>query len=338
MKTKVATTQRKPIAVVISDVHYSLNTYPLADAAFRAAIDKAAELRVPLIDCGDLTNDKAILRAEVVNTLLLTMEYARCSDVPLYLLIGNHSLVNEKGKDHALNFLHPYANVVSHPVSAGGFNFVPYQNAAEKFLEAIGRFPKGSIVFGHQGTKGGQLGDYVKDASAFDPEQVKDWRVFLGHYHSHYELDTTVSIGNPYTLTFGEASTAPKGFLVVYEDGSYTREILELRRHEVLELDVEGLDIYLHTGAHPRPIDLLWLKVRGTHSELNALKKSQVAARLGRQDFKLDKIYTDGPALDADKSEGKTDIQLLDAVIDSQDDSADEKAALKALALEVVCD
>lgn len=339
MTKKEATTLRKPLAVVISDVHYSLNTYQLANQAFLAAIEKAAQLGVPLIDCGDLTNDKAILRAEVVNTLINTMEYARDRNVPLYLLVGNHSLINEKGKDHALHFLHPYATVVSHPTAVAGFNFIPYQTSSIQFIAAIQEFPKGSTVFGHQGTRGGQLGHYVKDPSAFDPEQVKDWRVFLGHYHSHYELGTTVSIGNPYTLTFGEASTAPKGFLIVYEDGSYTREILPLRKHVVVEVTVDNIRHELQTEAGSfepgNPDDLIWIKVRGTHSELSALKKSEVAKVLGRTNFKMDKIYIDAPVLQS-KTETMSDTQILDAVIDAEQEGPEEKAALKALAREVL--
>ena len=39
---------KKPVAVIISDVHYSLKTLELADAAMRLAIAKANNLDVPV--------------------------------------------------------------------------------------------------------------------------------------------------------------------------------------------------------------------------------------------------------------------------------------------------
>jgi len=324
----VPMTKSKPIAVVISDVHYSLSTYKIADIAFRAAIDKASELEVPLIDCGDLTNDKALLRAEVVNALLKTMEYSIEKGVEIYLLIGNHSLINEKAKEHALNFLAPYTFIIDAPKHLYGFNFIPYQNSSKDFYDSLNKFPKGSLVFAHQGTIGGQLGDYIKDSSAIDPVKVQDYKIFLGHYHKHYELINTVSIGNPYTLTFGEANDGDKGFLIVYEDSSYAREILDLRRHRILDLSVSGLNLIGDLSVSGN--DLIWVKLRGTYSELKSFSKPQIGKILGLQAFKLDKIYEDLVELSA-PIENRTAEQLLDALIDQTDDNNIAKQYLKDL-------
>lgn len=316
----------KPIAVVISDIHYSLNTYQLADTALRLAINEASRLCVPLIDCGDITNDKAILRAECVNALLDTMDFAIRRGVSIFCLVGNHSLLNEKGKDHALNFLKNKARVIEESITEDNkFNFIPYQSNPDDFYRAIQQFPKGSIVFGHQGTKQGFLGDYVKDSSAVDHVNLKDWKVFLGHYHRHYELGTTVSIGNPYTLTFGEASDGPKGYIVVFEDGSYERRILNLRKHIVIERTMENVfDEIDHNDG-----DLIWIKVKGTISQLNKLTKKDIEDKLGIKNFKFDKIYEDRKELKITKSQ--TGEQILDSLIGNLDESDKDKKALKKL-------
>jgi len=324
---------RRPLAVLISDVHYSLSTYEIADKAFRSAIDKAAELEVPLIDCGDLTNDKAILRAEVVNTLLNTAAYAKNRGVGLFLLVGNHSLLNEKSKEHALNFLAPFCYVTDYPRTFAKFNFIPYQSESADFLHALKQFPKGSIVIGHQGTLGGSMGHYIQDSSAFDPDEAKDHTVFLGHYHQHYKLGTTVSVGNPYTLSFGEANDPPKGFLILYSDGSYERVLTNLRKHVKIERTVE--DLYGKLD-NVRDGDLIWLTVTGNSTEIAALKKKEVGERLfGHLNFKFDKICADG-AVSLAAPEKMTDSELLDAVIDAGDDSTFTKAELKALWREVL--
>lgn len=338
-----------PIGVLISDVHYSLSTYKIADKAFRMAIDKAAELRVPLIDAGDLTNDKAILRAECVNTLIETMMYACGREVMVHALVGNHSLINEKGKEHALNFLHGYANVIDRPQYLFDNVFsIPYQSSADDFLKAIKGLPSRSIVIGHQGTVGGQLGDYVKDPSAFDPALVRDYKVFLGHYHTHYTLGTTVSIGNPYTLTFGEAKDPPKGFLVLYSDGSFERVLTNLRSHHVFDRTYDevqnmalrgpGGAFFENMGAEnsPKTGDLVWLKVTGSRSQLDTLKKSWVSTWIGTENFKLDKIYTDNDNVTEQAAENKTGPEIMDMVIDHTSDPEDHKAYLKQLWREVI--
>ena len=78
-----------PRAVLISDVHYNLQTLPLADAAMRQAIQKANELQVPLIVAGDLHDTKANLRGECINAMLET--FNTCEQ-DIYFLIGNHDL------------------------------------------------------------------------------------------------------------------------------------------------------------------------------------------------------------------------------------------------------
>lgn len=327
-----------PLAVVISDVHYTLNTLELADTAFRAAIDKAAELGVPLIDCGDITNDKAVLRAEIVNRLIDTMQYAFRKRVDVFCLVGNHSLLNEKGKEHALHFLYGHCNIVDIPIELSGLKLIPYQNNSKDFLDAIKQFPKGSIVFAHQGTIGGQLGDYVKDTSAFDPELVKDYKVFLGHYHKHYTLGTTVSIGNPYTLTYGEANDGDKGFLVVYEDGTFTREILELRKHRTLDWTTDNFFNFYNGKKRILYEDgaLTWVKISGPRQKVDLISKSMVGEFFGHQNFKLDKIYTDNIKLNSRSGDNLSEAELLDAIIDSGEEAENYKASLKLLWREVV--
>lgn len=325
------------LAVVISDIHYSLQTLQLADTAFRSAIDKAAALGVPCIDCGDITSDKAILRAEVIKAITDTLKYAASKGVRVYCVVGNHSLWNQKGDEHALTFMEPYATVISAPCTVDGFHFIPYQKSEEAFLAAINQFPLGSIVFGHQGTKGGQLGDYIRDLTAFDPNDVADWRVFLGHYHAHYELGTTVSIGNPYTLTFGEAKDGPKGYLIVRTDGTFSRVILPLRHHIVLEYDASECGWRSIRPDILRPDDVVWVKLRGTSSELSTVTKSKVSQFLGIEAFKFDKIVTAQDDI-TEQYQATSGAEILDGLIDSVASTPELRAEYKALWRELVED
>lgn len=330
----------KPLAVLISDVHYSLKTWQIADTAFRMAVDEAAALGVDLIDCGDLTNDKAQMRAEYVNAIIETMLYAKAKGVKVYCLVGNHSLCNEKGEAHSLHFLRPYCTVIDRPQTLDGYNFIPYQNTSDRFIEAIQQFPKGSMVIGHQGTIGGYLGDYVRDSSAIDPALVKDWTVYLGHFHRHYTLGTTISIGNPYTLTFGEAADGPKGFLIVYGDYKFRQIQTGLRKHVKIEVTAEELlghpDGMCNPFEVPSMQDLLWLKVHGTQSELAMINKKQLAEdTFGHTHFKLEKVVTESAEVEESLSTLPA-IDVLDKLINLTGEVDAQKKELSELARELL--
>lgn len=321
----------KAIAILISDCHYSLSTLELADTAFRAAIDKADELGVPLIDCGDLTNDKAIIRAEVANRLIKTMEYANSKNVLVYLLVGNHSLVNEKGSEHALNFLAPYASIVSSTVGIDSLNLflIPYQNSQEGVTKALEDIPRHypTIVM-HQGVLGAFMGDYVQDKTSVSPDLFRDNKVFSGHYHRHQVVGSVTYIGNPYTLSFGEANDGPKGFLILNEDQTYERVILNLRKH-IIE---DGRWDYIHDGKTYNPQDLILYRVRGPKSELDKINKSTIAKSIiGHNNFRLDLIPDEDIKSEISTKEVYQDFQILDMMIDKSDKTIPKKAALKDL-------
>lgn len=330
---------RRPLAVFISDVHYSLSTLQPAEASYRQAIDKAAELDVPLIDSGDLTNDKPILRAEVVNALLGTMQYARLRGVEVVILVGNHSLINEKSRDHALNFLAPYATVIDQPMQYLGFHFIPYQATIEAFENALSNVPPGATLIMHQGVSGSAAGEYAYDHSAISKEILAPFRTISGHYHRAQDIKCgrlqkdaiglMSYVGTSYTITFSEADDGPKGFQILYDDGTLEKIPTHLRKHIKVERDLNSL-AYPIEGYQPG--DLVWLKVSGPSLELEKLKKRDIAESLCiSESFKLDLIPTDSPQLEAEEQENKTEGEIMDALVDASAESAASKGLLKLL-------
>lgn len=318
----------RPVAILISDIHFNLSTLPLAAKSLRMAILRARSLGVRLIVCGDTNDSKAILRGEVANTLIAIMKEAGDFASSIYFLVGNHDRLNERAEEHSLNFLRPYATVVDTPTSLHGFNFIPYQSSGEAFLEAIKRFKKGSLVIAHQGFLGASMGEYVTDKTSVDPAKVKDWTVVTGHYHRHQTIGTVTYIGSPYTITFAEAGDGPKGFQILYADNLLELVPLRLRKHITVERDVADVFEPIHNLDSE---DLLWLKVRGPASALDAIDKKKLgAALLGHQNFKLDKIYNDSVALVGKEAELSHE-DTLDLLIDMLDESAELRTALKTL-------
>lgn len=340
----------KPKAVLISDVHYSMATLELADKAVNMATDKARELEVPLIVAGDLHDTKAQLRAECVNAMINTFS----SDVETYVIVGNHCKINEKSEAHSLEFLRPYVFIIDGKTKLGGLSsdyahgmyLLPYHSNAEEIgnlLKGLSRRnTKGAILICHQGVLGSNMGHYVQDKSAVPKEAFAGFRTISGHYHARQDIECGPIrsrgvglfsyIGNPYTLNFGEANDPPKGFQVLYEDGSLEFIPTNLRKHVVIDRQVadlyDSLPIYNHE-------DLIWLKIRGLPSELQLLKKTEVGQRLfGHSNFKFDLMPNEQQAV-VIQEEKQTDYEIMDQVIDNSGESANQKAYLKSLWREV---
>ncbi len=325
---------KNPACVAISDIHFNLQTLPVASAALVAAKQAANRLKVPLVIAGDLNDTKAIIRAEVANALIAILETAK---TPVYILEGNHDKVNEKGDAHGLNYLRPYATIVDSAsrLELGSLKvtLVPYQNSVDKLRDILVNV-RTKVIIMHQGVMGAQMGDYVVDNTSIDPKELKDFTVYSGHYHRHQCLGTVTYLGSPYTITFGEANDGPKGFLIISSDGSFEREILNLRAHRIFERGVSELENGLYGQFNEG--DLLWLKVKGPKSELAKLNKNEVGLRLfGHSNFKLDKIYTEADTADIRQLSATHPPDLMDGVIDSTDESVETKGDLKKLWREI---
>ena len=330
-----------PLVVLISDVHYSLPTLELADAAMRQAIAKANKLDVPLVVAGDLHDTKANLRGECVNRMLDTFTLCKHD---CYILRGNHDALNEKSKEHSLNFLRTHRpsnrRIIDAPYSVGPLTlkdgslwFIPYYHDVEELRDQLSRIKSGSTLIMHQGLAGSNSGDYIQDKSALLPRDIGCFRVISGHYHTRQTIQIKGMafpwsyIGNPYTLNYGEANDPPKGYQILMSDGSLEFVPTNLRKHIVINIKVGDLD-------HPdlweydyNPGDLLWVKVSGDRQYLN-LSKSEIGRQMGIvEDFKLTLEPTDLNIKAPTKQ--LTQGELFDNLIDSIDTSPETKTRLK---------
>lgn len=333
---------RWSVAVLISDIHYSLSTLSLADSAMRQAIDKAAEERTPLIVAGDLHDTKAIIRGECAKVMIETFKYAETQGVECIVLVGNHDLINEKSLDNSLEFLAPYVTLIKVLEYHADFYFIPYQASTEAFEVALNRIRPGNTIIMHQGVTGASSGEYLYDKSAISKELLSRYRVISGHYHKAQDIKCGPPrkgavglmsyIGSPYSVTYAEANDGPKGFQVLYNDGILEQVPTNLRKHVIIEATLNGNELSGESREFA-PGDLIWVKLKGTSLELDKIKKHKVATALGinHNSFKLDKIVTDAPKL-LDKEVEKLDNgQILDMLIDKSQESEQKKTELKAL-------
>ncbi len=340
----------KPKAVLISDVHYSLATLELADAAMRQAIKTANDLEVPLIVCGDLHDSKANMRGECVNAMLETIKL--CFVRP-YILVGNHDKIHEKSQEHSLNFLAPYANIED-TISFNkrlGLHFIPYQSNPQDFISYVQqKVYDDDLIIAHQGLVGSLSGDYIQDKSAVSPDFTWNVTVISGHYHERQTIPLTNAgawtyLGNPYTLGYGEANNPTKGYHILYNDHSLEFVPTNLRKHVVINCVFDSpeyigavytlgaLNIPAHNAVEG---DLVWVKVSGLKEQLSNtsfLTKERLAHLSGiKQPFRLDLIPTDAQTQAPDIRLNLSGGPLIDSLVDSLSATSPEcKDRLKAL-------
>lgn len=332
----------KPVAVVIADVHYNINTLDLADAAVRTAMRKAEDLKVPLVIAGDLHDTKAILRGECVNRMIDTFKSANCE---IILMVGNHCMLNEKSKEHSLEFLRPYARVVDRVRKGllGDIVFIPYISDAAELKSILDSLPRGSTILAHTGVQTAYMGHYAQDKSSLPPEAFDGFRVISGHYHRRQDIKCGKTglfsyIGNPYSLNFGEAQDGPKGYQILMSDGSLEFVELPLRRHRVFSLQLSGKELVSHVDHHvfANPGDLVWLKVSGVRSELRTINKVKLGMKLfGHSNYKLDLIPTDQEKLTVPVQD-LTNGQIFDLIIDGTGEDEAYRQQLKSLWREIL--
>lgn len=339
-------TKNNPIAVLISDIHFNINNLELASQSLLKAQFKAKMLDVPLIIAGDLLDTKAIIRAECANKLLQMLSVK--DKTPTYILVGNHDLVNEKGSEHALNFLWGFAEIVDRPTKiALGSNcamLVPYYSDTNKlkFLLEDEDIPRTLIM--HQGVLGANMGHYVQDKSSLPKETFKDFRVISGHYHRAQDIKCGRPrkgavglfsyIGSPYTTSFSEANDGPKGFRILYEDGSLELIPTNLRKHIIVERKIVEA---LKPIPEYTPGDLVWYKLYGPYVALQECSKEYIGKKLfGHSNFKFDKISDDSPVCTQEHSTPQDSSTILDNLIDLTGENDQTKAYLKSLWREIL--
>lgn len=324
---------KKPTAVLISDIHFTVGTLELASKALTEARFRAFSLGVPLIICGDTLDSKAIMRAECVNALLDILHYRAYHHVETYVLVGNHDLLNEKGTEHSLRFLENHCTIINKPTYLSDLKVyaIPYIGDTDKLKEILKAIPDNSTIIMHQGVQTAYMGHYVQDKTSLPPGDFSRFRVISGHYHQAQDIGSFTYIGNPYTLTFGEANDGLKGYRILNDDGSLESVPLLLRKHLIIERKIENVLDPVPDYSHG---DLVWLKVSGSSIDLENLNKNEIGEKLfGHSSFKFDKIAYDLPktADQSIKNEKLNNSEMLDHIIDQTQETDSIKTHLKSL-------
>lgn len=345
---------KNPRAILISDIHYNINTLSLADAALKQAVTKANDFEIPLIIAGDLHDTKANIRGECINAIRNTLKslhrvqrYEKYETAPnCYILRGNHDAINEKSKEHSLNFLEDLAYIIGKPgfsndlgaINGKSIHLIPYHHDPKELKKYLKTVDKGSCLIMHQGLEGSSAGDYIQDKSAISRDSLSSFTVLSGHYHTRQSVSLPENgmftyIGNPYTLFYSEATDPEKGFQILYANGSTEFIPTNLRKHIVVDISVNEL-LEFHHHIDVKEDDLLWVKIRGPKEQLMKHNRNSVSSHLNLlyTNWKLDFIPIDKKVEIFKKSLNMSQFDILDSIIGSLSDTSNErKERLKEL-------
>lgn len=327
----------RPLCVVIGDIHFTIPTLELATASLMQAIAKAKQLRVPLVINGDTLDTKSVIQARVANRLIEILNTGVDSPT-VYINRGNHCQFSEKSYESALRFLAPYSVLIETPTYVEEIKsyIVPYEHDKDKLQKFLNEAVKGRTMIVHQGVQTAHLGHYMTDNSSLPKYEFADFRVIGSHYHRYQDIKCGevennlvgmfTYISNPYSLTFGEAEDGPKGFVVLNDDGTVTRQYTNLRRHIIIDRTLDNL--YKHIDC--TPADIIKYRLTGVESEIRKIKKADIGNKLlGHCNFVFEKIPIKEEKVLEELRRARTEPELLDALIDSMGEAADYKDYIK---------
>lgn len=157
-----------------------------------------------IVNCGD-TFDQSTITSYDVHT---ASQFFRCFEqfnIPHYVLVGNHDMVNSYYNAVTLLDNIPNIKVISTPTSIQTVQglklaFLPYCN-----YQDILQFPEGQILFSHQDIQGSIIrGDFALP-TGIAQEQLKQYNVvFNGHIHKPSIINNIVNVGSVTTHSFSD--------------------------------------------------------------------------------------------------------------------------------------
>lgn len=290
-------------ALVIGDPHFKAKNMVEGEEFARRVIEEARNQQPTfIVILGDTLDTHEVVRVQPYKLVCTFIEYLS-KIAPVYLLIGNHDLINASQfltTNHPFNPLKKWNNVtvVDKPVYASyglfGFMMCPYVPPG-RFVEALDTFEDEEwryvdCIFAHQEFKGCQMG---AKTSIEGDEWDEDWApVISGHIHDDQIVNNRIFYpGSAIQHTFGE-SHAKKIWLVTWgeEDWPYfkiKKISLGMKTKRIIHLDVKDIkefDVSLAKKNHIK------LNLKGTPEQFKIFRRDKKYSELEKLGVKF--VYT----------------------------------------------
>lgn len=240
-------------------------------------VEQISEHRPKIVVCaGDLYHTPESLSATVLTAshefLMKVSEVCEEVGAKLYILLGNHDLLNENMNIHHLHTLGGYGVVVDKVYELDcGLTFVPFMSDKEKFESEMKKAEKTSkLIITHHDFSGLQYETGIKSKSTVKSKYK--CQVIAGDIHVAQVVGSIVVPGSLVQNRFNRCDLDKVGGVVVYEyDDGDCREITFIKNtHSKHYIKVEDLDVL--DGLSPEQCVLQVKTPKLTEDELKKLE------------------------------------------------------------------
>jgi len=259
---------KKPLAVLINDVHLTKDNGSLVKDIFRQAVAVCKKFGINRIfNGGDSFTNRSGQPLSSLTDFLDIIEYLDSEGITMFGIPGNHDKTDADSLNSYLDLyirdsFRVYRDITKTVISGVNFVFAPYFKD-DVWLEQFSKIKidpsEVNIMITHSGFDGVMNNDGSKVESEIKPSLFKDFdMVYIGHYHdASWLADNVRYAGSAYQNNFGENIT-DKGFNVIYDDGSYKfipskfpkyiKEVLDANDRESLRnlMEKYGEETYDH--------------------------------------------------------------------------------------------
>ena len=172
-----------------------------------------------IVIAGDLFESRKSIDVAVLDSVYKVLSN---TDIPLYIVKGNHDISYRGGNRYSISIFNKIANVITTAkvltIANTNVGFLPWTEDTNVIHKALKLFQTNKVkyVIGHLALSGGYVGshEYLVEGKV-EPVLFRkfEW-VALGHYHKHQKIRNNIYyVGSPIQHTWGETGDE-KGFMV----------------------------------------------------------------------------------------------------------------------------
>lgn len=264
--------------LVIGDPHFKVSNIKETDDMVKIIVKKAEELLPDMIVVlGDVLDRHETIHVSPLTRSINFLNKLR-NIAPLYVLIGNHDLKNNR---QFLSEEHPFTglkywenttivdNVTSIKIKNKLFVFVPYVPPG-RFKEALNNadnWKDATCIFAHQEFKGCKMGPIVSVEG--DKWPLEYPFVVSGHIHDYQEPQYNILYtGTPIQHAFGDRSDKTISYFKFGNERLHERISLMLKTKKIIYLTCAEVVNYV-----PEKNSELKIVIKGTSGEIKGIMK-----------------------------------------------------------------
>lgn len=210
--------------LTLGDPHVQISNLEESERLLQFTLEQAKINKVDrLVILGDTFHTHANVRVEVLEFWNRWLDILDSLN-ETFVLIGNHDQIgNYSSKSHALSVLNnkDFVRIVSTPVFAGIFGFIPYIHDKTEFIKEANRLTDqgAKVLFVHQDLDGAQYENGFFAPDGAKQEDLKCDLIIGGHIHKRSRFGKVILPGTARWLTSSDKNE-PKGLWLAEFDES----------------------------------------------------------------------------------------------------------------------